>query len=100
MSRTEKSSPSMARWKSGPILNRTMAPVSVSIATRCSIATTASPGSGYFQVLSTGWPAFASTRYISPAFRSSCWKVATFFESGDHKTMARALLVQPALSVA
>ena len=68
--------------------------------TRWSIATTLSPGSGYFHALSIGWPAFVSTRYMSPTFRSSCCYVAIFFESGDQSTMARSLLAQPALSVA
>ncbi len=71
--------------------------------TRCSIATTLSPGSGNFETRSVGWPTGLTgvvTRYISPTSRSSCWKVAIFFESGDQSTMARSLLVQPALSVA
>ena len=34
-----------------------------------------------------GWPALVSTRYMSPTVRSSCWNVATFFESGDHSTI-------------
>jgi hypothetical protein len=37
------------------------------------VATFSSPGSGYFHDLSTGWPALASTRYMSPTLRSSCW---------------------------
>jgi len=35
-----------------------------------------------------------------PTFRSSCWKVAIFFESGDQRTIARSLFDHPALSVA
>ena len=99
-SRTATSSPSIARWKSGGIWKRTTAPLSMSITTRCSIATASSPGSGYFQAFSTGCPALVSTRYISPTVRSSCWKVATFFESGDHSTIGLADALQPALSVA
>ncbi len=72
----------------------------MSITTRCSIATASSPGSGYFQDLRTGWPALVSTRYMSPTVRSSCWKVATFLESGDHSTIGFAEALQPALSVA
>ena len=67
---------------------------------RCTIATTLSPGSGYFQLRSTGCPTFVCTRCMSPTFRSSCCCVAIFFESGDQSRMARSLLVQPALSVA
>src|SRR5688500_1515709 len=68
--------------------------------TRCSMATTLSPGSGYFQERSTGWPTFVSTRYMSPTLRSSCCCVAIFFESGDQSRIGRSLLTHPALSVA
>jgi len=71
-----------------------------SITTRWIMATTLSPGSGYFHACSTGWPTFVSTRYISPTPRWSCWKVAIFRESGDHSTIGRSLWTQPALSVA
>ena len=67
----------------------------MSMTTRCSIATTSSPGSGYFHAFSTGWPAFVSTRYMSPTLRSSCWSVAIFFESGDHSTIG-AVALRPA----
>jgi hypothetical protein len=77
-----------------------MLPDATSMITRCSIATTESPGSGYFHALSVGCPTFVSTRYISPTFRSSCCCVAIFFESGDQSRIARSLLAQPALSVA
>src|SRR3972149_2898521 len=63
--------------------------------TRCSMAITLSPGSGNFETRSVGWVTGDTgvlTRYISPTSRSSCWYVAIFFESGDHKTMARSLL--------
>ena len=60
-----------------------------------------SPGSGYFHCCSTGWPfLLVCTTYISPTLRWSCWKVAIFFESGDHSTMALSVCFQPALSVA
>ena len=52
------------------------------------------------QASRSGWPTFVLTRYISPTLRSSCCWVATFVESGDHDTIARSLLLQPALSVA
>ena len=68
--------------------------------TRSIIVTNSSPGSGYFQADSVGWPATVFTRYISPALRWSCWKVAIFFESGDHTSTGLSLRIQPALSVA
>src|ERR1035438_6195629 len=64
------------------------------------VVTILSPGSGYFQACSVGWPTVVLTRYISPTPRWSCWYVATFFESGDQRTTALALAVHPALSVA
>ena len=68
--------------------------------TRWIMVTTASPGSGYFQACSVGWPTVVSTRYISPTPRWSCWNVAIFFESGDQRRIGRSLRAQPALSVA
>ena len=73
---------------------------STSMTTRSIIVMTSSPGSGYFQACSVGWPTVVLTRYISPALRWSCWNVAIFFESGDHVSTGRSLCVQPALSVA
>ena len=93
-------SPIVPRWKSAGICSGVTVPASTSITTRRSIAMAVSPGSGIFCVVSAGCPTTVGTRYISPTWRSSCCCVATFFESGDHCTMARALLAQPALSVA
>ena len=63
--------------------------------TRWIIATSSSPGSGYFQAWSVGWPTCVLTRYISPTWRWSCWNVAIFFESGDHDD-DRAIALRPA----
>ena len=71
-----------------------------SMTTRSIIVTNSSPGSGYFQARSVGCPATVLTRYMSPALRWSCWKVARRFESGDHTSTGASLLIQPALSVA
>ena len=68
--------------------------------TRSIMVITSSPGSGYFHACSVGWPTTVLTRYISPTPRWSCWKVAIFFESGDHTSTGRSLRRQPALSVA
>jgi hypothetical protein len=95
-----RSSPSMARWKSGGALSLTMARESTSMITRWIIATTLSPGGGYFHAMRRGWPTRVSTRYMSPTWRSSCCWVAIFFESGDQRSTGRSLCTHPALSVA
>ena len=77
-----------------------MVPVSTSMTTRLIRKITLSPGIGYFQASSFGWPTAVLTRYIVLVPRASCWNVAIRFESGDHNTTGRSLLVQPALSVA
>ena len=81
---------------------RVVFPVSTSMITRLIIATTGSPGSGYFHARSTGWPPLTgvSTRYMSPTLRSSCCCVAIFLLSGDQESDAPALVAQPALLVA
>ena len=92
----------IARWKSGGISRRVILPVSTSMMTRLIIATSGSPGSGYFHARSTGWPPLTgvSTRYMSPTFRSSCCCVAIFLPSGDQDSDGAALVAQPALLVA
>ena len=66
------------------------------------MATSGSPGSGYFHARRTGWPPLTgvSTRYISPTLRSSCCCVAIFLPSGDHDSEGAALVAHPALLVA
>ena len=73
---------------------------STSMMTRWIIAMTLSPGSGYFHALEMGWPALASTRYISPTARSSCWNVAIFFESDQTRMGRSSLPTRRCLSVA
>ena len=77
-------------------------PVSTSMMTRLIIATSGSPGSGYFHARSTGCPPLTgvSTRYMSPTFRSSCCCVAIFLPSGDQDSAGAALVAHPALLVA
>ena len=94
------SSHSVERCWSGPIWRRVTLAAATSMTTRSIMVMNSSPGSGYFQARSIGWPATVFTRYISPALRWSCWKVAIRFESGDHTSTGASLLVQPALSVA
>jgi hypothetical protein len=48
-------------------------------------------GQRIFQASSLGWPTPVLTRYISPVPRSSCWKVAIFFESGDQSRIGLSL---------
>ena len=87
------------QW-SGGIFSRTSAFVGTSMTTRSIMVMSLSPTSGYFQVLAFGCPSSVETRVMVPVLRWSCWKVAIFFESGDHTRIARSLWVQPALSVA
>jgi hypothetical protein len=96
------SSSSIARWKSGAISKRVTLPVSTSMITRVIIATSGSPGSGYFHARSVGCPPFTGvwTRYMSPTLRSSCCCVAILLPSGDHDTAGAELVVHPALLVA
>ncbi len=88
------------RWASGGMSSRTRPEPSAFTMTRSIMKIALSPGSGYFQASSSGWPATVLTRYMSPVGRESCWKVAIFFESGDQSRMGRSLRVQPALLVA
>ncbi len=94
------SSQSVDRCWSGGIFSRITFGWSTSMMTRSIVVTSLSPGSGYFQASSFGCPTWVLTRYISPSFRWSCWKVATFFESGAQRTIGRSVRSQPALSVA
>src|SRR5436190_2766749 len=92
----------IARWKSGAASSRVILPVSTSMITRLIMATSGSPGSGYFHARRTGWPPLTGvcTRYMSPTLRSSCCCVAIFLPSGDQESAAAVLVTQPALLVA
>src|SRR6056297_3337286 len=70
------------------------------ITTRFSLKITLSPGRGYFQASSSGWPTLVEARYISPTPRASCLNVEIRLESGDHKTTGLSLFTHPALLMA